>query len=303
MSRREWGDLPAGVREAIEAECGPVAAAVSPPAGRNSDLSATVHTRAGEVLFCKGVETAADSRKTQMHRHEAWVNSSLPELAPRLLWRVETDGWLVHGFERVAGQHADLSPGSPDLQLVAAAVTELRRTLTPSPVEAPRLADQWGRLAAWRRLWHQPPDDLDPSVREHIESFVDWEYRAFELVDGDALCHTDLHALNILVSGRARVIDWAWSRRCAGWVDPAFLVLRLIEMGHPPAEAELWAEAVPAWRSTSEEARTAFSVAVWGIWEYLQRAAPAPHRAELSAVAQTWATYRIQGGAVPRSSR
>jgi hypothetical protein len=40
------------------------------------------------------------------------------QVAPRLLWHVDADGWNVLSFEHVAGRHADYSPGSPDLPKV-----------------------------------------------------------------------------------------------------------------------------------------------------------------------------------------
>lgn len=88
-------------------------------------------------------------------------------------------------------------------------------------------------------------------------------------------------------------MDWAWSRKGAPAVDLAFLVARLVAAGHIPAEAEGWAETVPVWQETSETARTAFAVAIWGIWEFLERRHPLPHRAALTAAARRWARQRL----------
>ena len=55
-----------------------------------------------------------------MHRNESKINPYLPAQMPRLHWQVEASGWLMLGFEYVAGRHPDLSPGSPDLSSVAA---------------------------------------------------------------------------------------------------------------------------------------------------------------------------------------
>jgi hypothetical protein len=265
-------------------------------AGANSDFSATLHVADG-VIFCKGVMT--NSPRARMHRHEALVNPWLPLLAPRLLWRVDTDGWLLLGFEHAAGRHANLSPASPDLPLVADAVTTLAWDLTPCPVaDVPRLADQWQRLSAWHRLAQEPPADLDPWTRENLSHLVEWETRAIELVDGDSLAHTDLHSLNILVADRARVIDWAWSRRAAAWVDTAFLIIRLIDAGHTCGEAEQWAHGIPTWDSPMwdsvlDTALTAFAVAVTGMWEHRTRQDPKPFRAGLTASARRWAQHRL----------
>ncbi|HKS47549.1 MAG TPA: hypothetical protein VJT49_21045 [Amycolatopsis sp.] len=101
----------------------------------------------------------------------------------------------------MAGRYADLVPGSPDLPLVADMVTVLACELAHCPASAQGLAEQWARLAAWRRLAKDTPDDLDGWARDHLDALVEWESRAIELADGKSLGHTDLHPLNILVDG------------------------------------------------------------------------------------------------------
>ncbi|MDR7301054.1 hypothetical protein [Haloactinomyces albus] len=51
---------------------------------------------------------------------------------------------------------------------------------------------------------------------------------------------------------------------------------------------------MPAWSQASEEARTSAAIAILGIWEYMQRAEPAPHRPRLVTVARQWVSYRLQ---------
>jgi phosphotransferase family enzyme len=295
MPRSTWEALPATVRAAIEHETGHVHEAVLPSAGRNSDFSATLHTASGTV-FCKGIADA-DGKRGRMHRHEAAVNPLLPvSVAPRLLWRTEADCWLLLGFEHSAGRHVDLSPSSPDLDAVRDAVTTMADGLRTVTVEAPTLAQQWARLAAWRRLANDTPTDLEPWARAHLDQLTTWEAAAIDFVAGNTLAHTDLHALNLLVhDGQVRIVDWAWSRHANPAVDPAFLITRLIEAGHGPIEAEAWADQVPTWQRASPETRTAFAVAIWGIWEYLERHQPLPHRRALTAAARTWALHRLDG--------
>lgn len=90
-----------------------------------------------------------------------------------------------------------------------------------------------------------------------------------------------------------RVVDWAWSRASVPWLDAGFLLLRLIEAGHSPAEAEQWAANTEAWVAAAEDDRTAFAVAVLGIWEFLQRDQPLPHRERLTDAARRWAKHRL----------
>ena len=262
-------------------------------AGINAEFTATLTTATGNV-FVKGVQV--DGGNVSAHRTEARVNGYLPAtLAPRMLWQVEAAGWLLLGFEHVVGRHADITPGSPDLPLIAAIVTEVQETLTPCPpVEVGSFADQWERLGAWRQLLTEVPADLDSWSRDLLVYAADNEPAAVNVTRGDSLAHTDLQRLNLLVDGdRARLIDWAWARRAAPWVDAAFMVVRLISAGHSPVEAEAWAAQTPAWRAMPEDAGTSFAVEVLGVWEWLLHKRPMPHRAVLTDAARAWAKHRL----------
>jgi hypothetical protein len=290
MRRSTWDDLSPAVRAAIERETGGVAAAEIPSAGRNSDFAATLRTATGTV-FCKGIADA-DSRRGLMHRHEAAVNPWLPRaVAPRLRWRIDVAGWLFLGFEHVPGRHANLGPGSPDLVKVALMAATLTDVLTDSQAEAPQLAEQWHRLSAWRRL-SKMPDNLHPRLVDQLDELVAWESRAVEQVGGSSLVHTDLHSHNMLVNaGGVRVVDWAWSRIGAAAVDIAFLIARLIAAGHTPAAAERWAEQLPPWRAATSAAKTAYAVAIWGIWTHKSIDQPRPLWDQLVPAAQAWAQH------------
>ncbi|MEV6906661.1 hypothetical protein [Amycolatopsis sp. NPDC051071] len=234
-----------------------------------------------------------------MHRHEADIAPYLPPVVtPRLLWRVEVRGWLMLGFHHITGRHADLSPGSEDLPLVVEAVSTLARELADFAAPAvPALSEKMAWLAGWRRLRHQPPAGLDQWSRDRLDLLVELEAEGIESAAGNSLIHSDLHQLNILVGGgRAWVIDWAWSRTGAGWIDAAQLVVRLIDQGHDPETAEHWAATTFAWPTASAEALTAFSVALLGMWTYLHHTDPLPMRAALVTAARRWAEHRLLMG-------
>ncbi|MGH8907092.1 MAG: hypothetical protein ACRD0K_11360 [Egibacteraceae bacterium] len=292
MIRRDWDDLPDGVRHAVEAQCGPVARSEPAAAGSAADLTTTLHLEDGRALFCKGVK--ADSPVAWMHRNEARVNPWLGGLAPRLLWQLDTDGWLLLGFEHVDGRHANLSPGSADLTRIIDVMAVMERDLTPCPqIPLQTLSQRWAGLPAWRLLSQNQPADLDGWARENLRQLIDWETSAPDLLAGQTLAHTDLNARNFLIGDRVRVIDWAWPCRAAAWVDVAFLVSRLIDAGHAPNQAEEWAASVPAWKQASDDAVTAFAVAIAGLREHRSRAAPAAYRQRLRTVAQRWAQHRL----------
>ncbi|MGW0212795.1 hypothetical protein ACWDXH_00200 [Micromonospora chokoriensis] len=265
--RRHWHELPESVRTEIERHTGRVNSVATIPTGASCDVAVTLDTATGRV-FCKGGN--ADSPSAWLYRNEARVNPWLPEVAPRLLWTVERDGWLLLGFEHVAGRHPDLAPGSPDLPLLAVLLSELSGQLTPCPPPAVRpFADRWHSL-------------IDP-----------------ELVDGDTLLHTDMTPRNFLVSeqqagstARIRLVDWSSPAHGAAWIDTAFLLLRLVRAGHTPSAAEAWAVQIPAYASAPEHAVTGFTEALVRLWLGKQLAAPAPHHGPLLDAAQRWAAYR-----------
>jgi Ser/Thr protein kinase RdoA (MazF antagonist) len=291
MGRREWEALPAGVRSAVEERCGPVIKAEIPEWGYGSEFSSTLHLDRG-AIFCKGIR--ADASAAWMHRNEVSVNPWLPDLVPRLLWQFEADGWLLLGFEYVDGRPADLSPWSDDLVPIAAAVAELGRELTPCPTGTRSLTARWARRPVWRMYLDTPPGDLDPWDRAHLPEFARLEEAAPALVDGDTLLHTDLHPGNLLMDGGGvRVADWAWRSRGAAWVDPAFLVIRLMAEGHSAYAAEAWAQQVPAWREAEPGAVTVFAATVLGLWEDKTRMAPRPDSERLTAAARMWARHRL----------
>ncbi len=89
------------------------------------------------------------------------------------------------------------------------------------------------------------------------------------------------------------MIDWAWSRIGDPAIDIAFMINRLVAAGHTPNTAEEWAEQIPAWRATSPDTRTAFSVAILGIWEDVERHSGLPSGLDLTGSARRWAQHRL----------
>ncbi|MFB7476234.1 phosphotransferase family protein [Kitasatospora sp. NPDC056184] len=288
-----WNQLPDALRISIEARTGAVTAAVPAAAGTVSDFAATLETAGGPV-FCKAVRE--DNPRAWMHRLESVVNSVLPpDIAPRMLWKAEAGGWLALGFEHAPGRHADLSPGSADLPLVARTLETLAGTLTPAPpLRAFSLADRWSGQDFWRNLGTRHRDRLDPWTVARVDRLVLAEREAPDLIDGRTLVHTDLTGPNLLVDGAAvRVVDWAFPAPGAAWADTASLVVRLIEAGHTPEQAERWADGVSLWRAAPERSVTAFGAILTGLWTL--RAAETPGRQwdALSSHGLAWLRHRF----------
>jgi serine/threonine protein kinase len=283
--RRDWNDLPEGARRTVEHKIGKVLKADSTPGGRNSELSETLWTDNGPV-FCKG--SSSDSKNSYMHQNEISVCSLLPDgLAPRLLWHFETDGWLLLGFEHLSGQHADLSPDSQHLPLVAEAVDQISRIAVPSTSGARRpMSEQWAR-ALKRESEFSSPVSAGPWSAANAELVTTWATRAPSYMDGSSLIHSDLNPGNVLVSDRAQVIDWAWWQTGTAWFDPAYLVIRLIATGHDPESAEKWARQFDGFAAAPPEAITAFAASALRVWERRFPDTPA------TSAARSWAQYRL----------
>jgi hypothetical protein len=130
VPRYPWQELSPAVRAEVENRTGPIVQVTPVETGVISDVAVILGTSTGRV-FCKGA--AADNPMGWMHRNEARINAYLPPSMPRLLWQVERNGWLLLGFEYVAGRHPDLAPGSADLPAVAAALSAMATSSRRAP--------------------------------------------------------------------------------------------------------------------------------------------------------------------------
>ncbi|GGX84340.1 aminoglycoside phosphotransferase [Streptomyces fructofermentans] len=261
VDRIHWTDLPAAARTAVEAHTGPVLSAVTAQGGVNSGIAATLRT-AATTLFVKGVP--ADHPQVRTQQREAAINPYLPDACPRLLWHVNAGGWDLIGYQQLAGRHADYAPGSPDLPLVARAVAELQTTRWPD-IELKRAEQRWGSYA--------PASDVS-------------------VLAGDTLLHTDLAPHNVLITNRAHIVDWAWPTRGAAWIDPAVLILRLMEAGHSAQDADTWARTqFASWAAAPATAVMVFSQANATTWEEIARADPQAWKKTMAQHAHDWVNY------------
>ncbi|KAB1141416.1 hypothetical protein F7R91_32865 [Streptomyces luteolifulvus] len=266
MDRIEWHDLPAETRAAVERHTGPVDHAKTAPHGVMSRLACTVDARTGRA-FVKG--TREDDLQAWVYRHEAQVTGYAPR-APRALWEANAGGWQLYGYEHVEGRYPDLKPGSDDLAALALTLTAVSQTPWPETLRKKPLHTRWAEFL---------PED-GPS-RLH----------------GRALAHTDMSPYNMLVTnaGELLLLDWALACPAPAWADAALTIPRLIATGHTPDQAEAFASEIPAYRAAAPDALTLFARTLYTAWENWERTRPMPHRATLTAAAQTWATYREKG--------
>lgn len=265
--RTAWADLPDATRAAITDRTGPVRAARTVAGGSNSPLAAVLDTET-KWVFVKGVPAGHRSAVATQAR-EAAMNAHVREIAPELLWHLpDVAGWNVLGFEHIEGRHADYTPGSPDLAIVAGVVARVGEIACPDG--AP--------IRDARRAFVSYVDDAD----------------AASLLGGNTLLHTDYNPENILIgSDGTRLIDWAWPCRGAAWIDPCVLIVRLIAAGHTPEAAEMCVADVPAWRAAPSVGIGVFATASVRMWAEIAEQDPQPWKLDMAKAARTWAQTRV----------
>ncbi|GLW35233.1 phosphotransferase [Actinoplanes regularis] len=254
--RIDWTTLPEAVTKEVANRIGGTHA-IPATAGDHAEIAATVTGTNGKV-FVKAAHTdfGVRSLRFELRVSEAVSGSH----SPAVEWHFEAAGWLVVGFEHCDGPHADLSPGSPDLDLLGEALAVL------SKMQAPDV----GLFSPKGRLGFEHP-----------------------AMDGDTLVHTDLGPANLIVTpGGLRVVDWAMATKAAPWVELAMLTSWLIGAGHTPEQAEQWLARHPAWRSTNADALDYFATKNAEKWVSKSAGATAAWIHDLADWTVRWAAYR-----------
>lgn len=261
MPRIRWDELPAAARRAVADHTGDIITTAPSTRSGPSGFATMLHTAAGAVLV-KGVPLAHPQVRTQ--QREAEVNPYLPATCPRLLWHVRAGGWALLGYELIVARQAVYEPGSPDLPRVETAVAELQHTQLPAGAPAQDAAERWAEYAG--------SEDASP-------------------LTGTTLLHTDLAPHNVLISGRARVTGWTRPTRGAAWIDPAVLILRLMDAGHTAADADMWAKRFPAWAEAPRTHVQLFNQLNARRWSALATEDPQPWKQRMAELARAWASH------------
>jgi aminoglycoside phosphotransferase (APT) family kinase protein len=291
VSRFQWESFPSGHVAAIEEVTGPVVKAESVAGGLMPGLAAVVHAASGQY-FVKAAP--ADSPAARLYEREVAANAALSSSvpAPRMRYSSAEGGWLVMLFDFLDARDADLSPGSPDLGGVLAAVAAINAApawsaAPPVTVNVAALQDKAGALLAKQ----------DGGWRGDMYRAAIADFDTAALV-GDRLVHYDLHPGNLKVTADADVVAVDWAFACAGapWLDAALLVPRLIEAGHSPAAAERLVASLPGWQTAPPPAVTALA-ALWTMFrEYKASYGPDDARGfreQAARAGRSWVEYRI----------
>lgn len=264
--RIAWTELPGNLQAAITDRTGLIHDIQPATRGNHAHIASTLHTTHGRVFVKAARKTSPDTDGPEVRalRWEAAVNPYVDEFAPRLHWKVEAGGWLALGFQCVDGRHANYSPGSPDLPILARTIRALQRMKCPHMVKS-RVERRW--------------QSTDVDVRA---------------TSGHSLLHTDVNPDNLLIAldGRVYLVDWAFVARGAAWVELGLLIPWLLKAGHSPAGAAEWIEQFPSWASADQVAIDAFSEALARRWSMQCERNKTEWALEHAVVTQQWAQYR-----------
>lgn len=263
MLRSDWLELPRGIRDAVAEVVGPVLESTMVSTGLNSALAVTLHLVDGSKVFAKGLRT--DQNGVVAQDREALIAPYLGEVAPRFRAQVVAQGWNVLLFEHVDGVHVDYAPGSPDIRRVVEAIDLLGKIAVPADVRLKHAEQRWS-------------------------SYVDAD--ECELLRGNTLLHTDFNPHNVLLTDTGTyLVDWAWPTRGAAWIDLACLVVRLIEAGNSPSEAEDWVSRAVAWREADPAAVDVFARANARMWDEIAGHNPTAWTT-MAVAARAWLGHR-----------
>ena len=181
--RLEWAEMPGRVRAAIERWLGgTVVDAVTQPTGFSPGVAARLLVDDGRRVFVKAVGPERNPDTPGMHRREARIMAAMPCAAPvpRLLWTYDEGdgGWVALVFEDVNGRHPTRPWRTDELDRVVAAMEDLSRLLTPSPMAAATAGTASAMFAkyvrGWRPLQEERPSRLgclDEWSRRNLHKF------------------------------------------------------------------------------------------------------------------------------------
>ncbi|MEU6349622.1 aminoglycoside phosphotransferase [Streptomyces sp. NPDC047072] len=264
-------DLPQEVRRTVEAQTGRVSGARRDRHPVGCELAAFLDTERGTV-FMKAAPV--DSPTALPLVREATITPHLPNACPRLLWRVDADGWLMTGFQAIDGYRANFT-NSGDLTYVIDALRE---------VSLAHIPDEYASF--WQLT------EIDWAEQRYARYADEGMAKHFA---GRTLLHTDIGPHSILIDKYAYIVDWVRPARGAPFIDPFGMVLRMMEAGHQVGHALSWVRRLPSWRQATPEALRAFATVTVRMWREIAEVDPgavamASHASELKAylLKNTW---------------
>jgi hypothetical protein len=190
-------------------------------------------TADGRRAFVKAVSSIQNERSPSLHRAEAHVVGQLPSnsYVPALLGVYDDDVWVGLVFEDLDGHTPDLPWNAADLEAAMTTLRRMAREFTPNPVpDLPSVTSFYATVfAGWERIHTEPPAELDPWARNHLDDLCQLAARGLASLAGDSLLHTDIRADNLIIrtDGTVAVVDWPWACAGAAWFDHLLLCVNV----------------------------------------------------------------------------
>lgn len=268
MARVEWAQLPSDVQKRVEQLArSEVHQAQTQAGGFSAGLASRVSFANGHRFFVKAVPTSSEGTY-ELYVREAEVLRAIPRDLPaaHLVDAFTVGEWTVLVIEDVEGRHPERSATSVDTVHVLDSIQAL--TAAPTDCALPYLSDEFvSDAGSWTRLESEGlMTTTTPWCIENFDLLRAAAERVTSVVAGDRLIHADLRADNILIdsSGRARLIDWPWAAKGAGWED-ALLYLLDLRVEDPAADIFPLLDH-PVFASSNVEDHIALLSAVSGNW-------------------------------------
>lgn len=222
---------PAALHRWVERELGSsVVETIDCTGGMSPGPAARVLGSNGRRAFVKACGTALNPDTPTLLRAEIACLTALPAhpSIPRLDATLDDGDWVALLLEDVPVPLAPIPWSRDHLDRVSETLTELGSILQPCPWPEAPVASQrsGGFFSRWRILADDPPDDLAPWWRAHLDGLAPHAARAIGLVDGNALAHWDVRSDNVLIGDdRVVLVDWGQSRRAVPWMDHLLLAM------------------------------------------------------------------------------
>lgn len=244
--RIEWADVPATVRLGVEEMLGAaIVTARNAEGGFSPGPAARCDLSDGRRVFIKAAGTALNPATPAMHRREAHVLSSLPDVvpAPTLIGSYDDGDWvaLVTEFVEAAPPTSPLAAQDTARVLrLADRLAEIGATcdntgLTPFADAHADLSGHWAALSA------EPLTNVDPLIARHLDELVNLEADVADATRGECLLHVDLRIDNMLFGTNEAddmIVDWPGACRGASWVDVVAMLPSLhLDGGPSPVDA------------------------------------------------------------------
>ncbi|MEO6998325.1 MAG: hypothetical protein ABI112_09605 [Terracoccus sp.] len=235
--RMPFSAAPACVRRWAEHQLGSsLVSATDVVGGMSPGPAARLQAVSGTRSFVKACGPALNPDTPGLLRDEVAVLNALPAHpnVPSLLATYDDGDWVALLLEDINAPLVELPWRQVQFDRVSHALVEVHEASTPNPWAAAPSAPEKSApfLSRWRTLVAQPPVDLSPWWRAHLEPLAVHAAHVLDDIAGTTLSHWDVRADNLMVDDRrVVVVDWGQARLSAPWVDHALIAFDVAMSG------------------------------------------------------------------------